>query len=255
MKKYILRILLVVFTGIFLLSCFMIGRELIIRRKSAVYLFELRNQFSPENKNSAGVHIERPEKAENEDDEDTGNPSIQALVDEYPDAVGWLSVLGAEVDHPFVIGEDNAEYIRAGLDGEYLISGTLFMDYRNTRDLNDGLSVIYGHNMKDKTMFAKLSNYGDAQYIAENPDVYVYLPEETRHYTVYAYMIEDAATSILYENFGRRDNIQDIADYITANADYVNQEVTIDGDSKLLALSTCNPVYFTARAVLICVLD
>ena len=253
MKKCILRILILVFTAVFLVSGCMIVKEILVRRKAVSYLSNISAKYSPVYSDTFSGS--KQESTDVEENTDTGNPSIQALVDEYPDAVGWLSVLGAEVDHPFVIGEDNAEYIRAGLDGEYLISGTLFMDYRNTRDLDDGLSVIYGHNMKDKTMFAKLSNYGDAQYIAENPDVYVYLPEETRHYTVYAYMIEDAATSVLYENFGRRDNIQDIADYITANADYVNPEVTINGESKILALSTCNPVYFTARAVLICVLD
>lgn len=261
MKKYVIRVLLMVFAAVFMLSCFMIGREIIIRRQSAAYVLQLRDKFSPEHKTDVDVNkSEDPEETDNTDKDtnevpDRGNPAIQALVEEYPDAVGWLTVPGAEVDHPFVIGEDNAQYIRAGLDGEYLISGSLFMDFRNSRDLNDGISVIYGHNMKDKTMFAKLTNYADAQYIIDNPDVYVYLPEETRHYKVYAYMIDDAYESLVFNSFGRRDDIGDIADYITEHAEYINKDVKIDGESKILVLSTCNPVYFTARALLICVLD
>ncbi|MGN1156653.1 MAG: hypothetical protein ACI4TK_10780, partial [Agathobacter sp.] len=150
MKKYILRILILVFAAVFLVSGCMIVKEVLVRRKAVSYLSNISAKFNPVY--SDAFNSSKYESTDVEENTDTGNPSIQALVDEYPDAVGWLSVLGAEVDHPFVIGEDNAEYIRAGLDGEYLISGTLFMDYRNTRDLNDGLSVIYGHNMKSGAM-------------------------------------------------------------------------------------------------------
>lgn len=256
MKKNLYRILLAFFAIIFVVSCTFLVRELVIRRKAINYMDELQASYKPElpAKENTSVETVKPDDTA-VSSEDTGNPTIQTLVSEYPDAIGWLTVEGAEISHPFVIGDDNAEYIRADLDGSYIISGSLFMDYRNSRDMSDGLSVIYGHNMKDKTMFGKLSNYCDDAFLKDNPDVYVSLPDSTLHYTAFACMIVDAADSPIYENFGRRDNIQDIVDYVLKNADYLNSDINVDGSDKLLVLSTCNPQYFTARAVLVCVLD
>lgn len=254
MKNRILKILFAVFAVIFVVSSALLIRELVIRRHAADYMDSLQQTYKPSIPGEGSIDVDKdiPGEPENKDEP---NPTVQALVDKYPDAVGWLTVEGAEVSHPFVVGEDNAEYIRADLDGSYIVSGSLFMDYRNSRDMTDGVTVIYGHNMKDHTMFAKLTNYRDNEFLRNNPDVYVSLPEKTVHYTAFACMIVDATESPIYQNFGPDEDISDITDYITRNAEYLNSDVHVDGSSRLLVLSTCNPVYFTARAVLICVAD
>ena len=257
-KERLYQVLLWIFFIIFTAACILLLREIVIRRQAAEYLGGIQTEYKPSITESGLDHDKGDaEDKDNTEEEqtDTGNPTIAALVEKYPDAIGWLTVDGAEVSHPFVIGEDNAEYLRADLDGSYLVTGTLFLDYRCSRDLTDGISIIYGHNMQDKTMFGKLSRYLDSDYLRENPDVYISLPEKTLHCTAFACMVEDASDSPIYEGVGRSDDITDVISYISGNADYLNSEVEVDGSSRLLILSTCNPLYFTARTILICVID
>ena len=85
-----------------------------------------------------------------------------------PDIAGWLRIDGTYVNYPFVIepsneetqAEPNTYYLHRGLDGEYLYEGTLFMDYRNILGSDEESQseniVIYGHNMRNDTMFGSL---------------------------------------------------------------------------------------------------
>lgn len=251
-KERLYQVLLGVFSAVFVIACGFLLREIVIRRQAVDYLGSIQTEYKPtisESSISGDVQDAKDEQ------ENTGNPTIAALVEKYPDVVGWLTADGAEVSHPFVIGEDNAEYLRADLDGSYIITGSLFMDYRCSRDLTDSISIIYGHNMQDKTMFGKLSRYLDGDYLRENSDVYISLPDKTIHCTAFACMVEDAADSPIYEGVGREDDITDVVNYILGNADYLNSAVEVGGSSRLLILSTCNPRYFTARTILICVID
>ena len=251
-KERLYQILLGVFLAVFIIACVFLLREIVIRRQAVDYLGGIQAEYKPTISENSFSH----DKAGTKDEpEDSGNPTVAALVEKYPDVVGWLTADGAEVSHPFVLGEDNAEYLRADLDGSYIITGSLFMDYRCSRDLTDSISIIYGHNMQDKTMFGKLSRYLDGEFLRENSDVYVSLPDKTLHCTAFASMVEDAADSPIYEGVGRRDSITDVVNYILSNADYLNSDAAVDGSSRLLVLSTCNPRYFTARTILICIID
>ena len=269
MKKVLRTVLLVVFIAAFLFSGGMVIKELHDRRVSASYLHSFQEAYAPTiPTGSSVVPPESKESSQNapgtEDEsevpEDTGpvdtsNPEIIQLTADYPDAVGWLTVEGAGVSHPFALGETNRTYIRSALDGSYVRSGTLFIDYRNSRDMRDSLTVLYGHNMNNGTMFSNLSKYLDSEYILFYPDVYVSLPDRTEHYTVWAAMIADAVYDKLFNNAGVTGDIQYIADYVGENADYINHTLTVSGSDRLLVLSTCNPSYFFARTVVICVYD
>ena len=271
MNKILRSILLVFFSLVFLGSAVMLTKELVDRRISAGYLNEMQGDYTPASPADvlSRSEVEQPDtesssaltegtagaSTEVSVAADTSNPSIQALVADYPDAVGWLTCEGADVSHPFAIGEDNATYIRSTLDGSYVRSGTLFMDYRNDRSMEDSLSVIFGHNMNNGTMFSSLKRYLDSSYIVNHPDVYISLPDRTIHYTVWASMVANAVYDTLFTSVGTKGNIQDIVDYVSSNADYINRNLEVDGNDKLLVLSTCNPSYFYARTVLICVAD
>lgn len=84
-----------------------------------------------------------------------------------PDYVGWLTVYGADVDGPVVQGENNNEYLRSDIYGEYSAAGTFFMDERVNTD-EDGNVIIYGHMMKDNTMFGGLKQFRDSAFFKQN---------------------------------------------------------------------------------------
>ena len=182
------------------------------------------------------------------------NPSIQKLVADYPDVVGWLTVEGADVSHPFVQTKDNETYLWTDLNRKYISGGTLFMDYFNTVDCSDKITFIYGHNMKNGSMFGKLKKYLEFDYLTENSDVYISFPLSTAHYTAAACLVVDSTDNIIFDSIGEKHEIQDVVDYIYANAN-VNPDVTIDANSTLLVLSTCYYSYGNERTILICVAD
>ena len=262
-KLFIYNALLVIFALIFVVSGFFLIRELVQRRQAAEYIASLQSEYVPEITSAPDTEVKNPEAntetSENTspatlDHTSTANPSIERLTADYPDVVGWLTVSGASVSHPFVQTYNNSNYLWAGLDGKYINGGTLFMDYTNSRDLSDKITVIYGHNMRDGSMFGSLLNYLNFDYLLENPDVYISYPDHTAHYTIAACIVVDGANNIVYDNIGERSDVQDIVDFIYENAE-VNPECTLTGESNILVLSTCHRSYDTARTLLFCIPD
>ena len=70
----------------------------------------------------------------------------------------WIKVYNTNIDYPVVQGKDNAYYLNHDFNKNYLSSGSIFMDYRNDFE-NDKSIVIYGHHMKNKTMFGELTKF------------------------------------------------------------------------------------------------
>ncbi len=81
------------------------------------------------------------------------------------DQTGWISVPGTGIDFPVLQGSDNSEYLNRDPYGEFSYSGSIFLDYRNSPDLSDGLSVIYGHHMSGGHMFGCLDAFRDRGFL------------------------------------------------------------------------------------------
>lgn len=81
------------------------------------------------------------------------------------------------LEYPVVRGEDNSYYLNHTVQKTYNIAGSIFLDYRNERDFSDSKNIIYGHNMKDGSMFHVLRNYQDIDFFQEHTDMEVYLPD------------------------------------------------------------------------------
>ena len=100
--------------------------------------------------------------------------ALQAI---NPDIVAWLRIPGV-LEYPVVRGEDNSYYLNHTVQKTYNIAGSIFLDYRNERDFSDRKNIIYGHNMKDGSMFHVLRNYQDIDFFQENTGMEVYLPDK-----------------------------------------------------------------------------
>ncbi len=94
-----------------------------------------------------------------------------AGIDESPitdDMVGWIVIDDTTIDYPVMQGEDNMEYLNLDPAGEYSLSGSIFLDSRNSRDFTDPYSVIYGHHMQYGKMFGALDDFLDEDYLARH---------------------------------------------------------------------------------------
>ena len=106
--------------------------------------------------------------------------SFQELKAMNPDVCGWLTLDHTKIDYPVVQGTDNFEYLEKDVLGNPSVAGSIFLDYRNERDFSDSKNIIYGHNMKDGSMFHVLRNYQDIDFFQEHTEkcsgILIYIP-------------------------------------------------------------------------------
>ena len=89
------------------------------------------------------------------------------------DIVAWIQIPGIGVDYPVVQGKDNEHYLHYTFDGKANKAGSIFLDYRNRADFTDSKVILYGHNMKDGSMFSNLKKYRDADFRKERGRVLI----------------------------------------------------------------------------------
>ena len=167
------------------------------------------------------------------------------------DIVGWLTMEGTRIDYPFVQAGDNDYYLRRDINEEFAYAGTLFMDYRCTGDFSGFSTVIYGHNMKNGSMFSDLSRYDSAVFFGENNLGWLYLPDATYRVDPFAYLLVRSDDSNLYA-FDLETDLQRerMLSYIRETA-LRYRELSLTANDKLLVLSTCAYDFNKARSVIV----
>lgn len=164
------------------------------------------------------------------------------------DVVAWIQFDEPEkINYPVVQGEDNDKYLYTTFEGKKNSSGTLFMDAYNNGAFEDRNTFIYGHNMKNGSMFGQLRKFKTKDYYEQNPYFYIYTPDgkEVKYQIFAVCIVEDTSRS--YTRFYNSDEeymdylkyVQDIARYDTG--------VELTADSKIISLSTCTNVSETQR--------
>lgn len=93
-----------------------------------------------------------------------------------PDIVAWIRIDGLGIDYPVVQGKDNGHYLHYTFRGEANVSGSIFLDYWNKADFSDSKIILYGHNMKNGSMFGSLKKYQDESVFRKNQIISIYLP-------------------------------------------------------------------------------
>ena len=114
------------------------------------------------------------------------NVDFDRLLDMNPDCMGWIEIPGTGISYPVVQGEDNDQYLRRDFAGNKSVGGVIFLDYRSSGDFSGTNTVIYGHNMRDGSMFGSLAQYLDPDFAKLHPEIRIYTPQGLRSYTVFA---------------------------------------------------------------------
>ncbi|MBQ6633439.1 MAG: class B sortase [Ruminococcus sp.] len=84
------------------------------------------------------------------------------------DMVAWLTIDGTNIDYPVMQADDNVKYLNTDPFGEYSLSGSIFLDSRNSPDFSDDYSLIYGHHMEYGRMFGALDDFLSEGYLREH---------------------------------------------------------------------------------------
>ena len=173
------------------------------------------------------------------------------------DVVGWLEVPGTTVNYPVYQGEDNTWYLRHSAEGYWTIGGQVFMDYQNTAPgLVDNQTILYGHHLKDGSMFYPLFLLNDqATFDATNTVWYVTEGGAVELEPLMVYYTDPNDQNVRRFQFASDDEFRSylmglLGKSVTRRAD---AETIISGTSHVLTMSTCNYYEGYGRSLLVCV--
>ena len=104
---------------------------------------------------------------------------FQTLSDINPDTVGWIRFYPEpeEINYPLVQADNNELYLSKTFSANENTVGAIFVSCYNRADFNDRNTIIYGHHMKDNSMFHQLEKYEDYEFWEENPYFFIYTPD------------------------------------------------------------------------------
>ena len=120
-----------------------------------------------------------------------------------PDIYAWIEYPGTNVDYPIVqSAKDDAYYLRRDIDGKEAVAGSLYTEHTyNSKTFDDPVTVIYGHNMANRSMFGGLQSYAETLKFGDNALVYIYQPDRKVTYRIFAGIPYDTSHILYYHDF------------------------------------------------------
>ncbi len=181
-------------------------------------------------------------------DETAPEIDFAALRETNPEVVGWIFAEEGTISYPVVQGEDNDYYLTHLFNGEQNKLGSIFMDYRSSGDFSDQNTVLYGHNMKDGSMFSSLINYEEQSYYDDHPTMTLYTPEGAYTVELFAGVLTDADSEFIRRVFDGGD-FQEYLDLLREKSTFQG-DVPIGPEDRIVTLCTCSYKYDDARYLL-----
>lgn len=176
---------------------------------------------------------------------------FDALREINPDVIGWLYYKDTVIDYPVVQGENNEVYLSMLFDRTWGGCGTLFADCATKAAFRQFSTIVYGHHMKDGTMFACLKELKDPEYCAKNPKLQLSTPEGEFDLEIWAFLNEPSDSSVYLPNVEEESDKQKYLDMIERIADYTT-DVRVTTEDRLVMLSTCAYEFEDARYIIAC---
>jgi len=171
------------------------------------------------------------------------------------DLMGWIYYEPIELSYPVVMDKGDDYYEHYSFENERNVAGAIFVDYLCREDFNSFNTVIYGHNMRNGSMFGSLNKLIDDQsIITENPYFYIFTENEAMKYEIVAAYYSQASSRTYHLALDYTlDEMKEYVEYIDSVAKYKNEDFfskEITEDTKLCTLSTCHGVNSTSRTVI-----
>lgn len=183
------------------------------------------------------------------------NPNFIALQTANPDIYSWISVKDTKINYPILQSLiDDEYYLNHNLDGTKGYPGCLYTQRVNTRTFQDVLTVVYGHNMKNGTMFGGLKNYATKKYFDSHSEILVETPTEKIIYDVICAARTDDTNLFVKFRMTEAVGVKKLILSLCNQKDTIYKPQMIDGiteTDKFIALSTCRSIDKSGRYVVI----
>ena len=175
------------------------------------------------------------------DGEDQFSVNFDELMKMNPDTIGWIRFHPepSQISYPIVKGKDNSEYLKKTFSANENTLGAIFLNVDNNADFMDKNTIIYGHRMKDGSMFRHLQDYEEKSFWESNPYFYIYTPDgrEITYHIYSAGQVEDTSDTYL-TSFESEEAYQSFLN-MTKEASLYDTGVELNAQRAIVTLSTC----------------
>lgn len=256
MKKNIMKLLITLFAVIFVISAWNIGKILWSTKETKEAYQQLKDQMIED--------MDEEQTEENSDATEEGGSAVPVIVNpwlvkmqqQYPEMVAWLTIPNTDIDYPVMQSSvDTPEYyLKHDYKGDFNSHGAPFLDAGC--DINtSGNLIIYGHRMKDGTMFENLVKYETAAFCESNEEICLKTPYADMYFRVLYVMTmsETDRAAFPYHTFTGEMDLDSYQDYLENCKHYAlwsNSDIPTE-QSQLLTLSTCEYTKNNGRLVVV----
>jgi len=160
-----------------------------------------------------------------------------------PDIYAWINIPNANVDYPILQSDkSNTYYLNHTINGKWSAYGSIYTEDYNKKDFSDFNTLIYGHNMKNGTMFGSLKKFRDASFFKKNRYINIYLENRILKYEIFAACTWDNKHILASRNFDLPENRNAYIEEMFAVRDMnsqIKKDIKVTPNDKIITLSTC----------------
>ena len=173
---------------------------------------------------------------------------LRTLKNKNEDTIGWIEISGTSIAYPIMQSKDNNYYLTHDFNKAYSATGSIFMDSGNDSDFKDANTILYGHNMKDGSMFHDLHLLRQEEYLKEHLIINVITDQGVQKYKIFSIYVAKASADyrrsykIAEEQVGFLERVQN-------RSLVVLDKQKFEGTETILTLSTCAYDFNNARLV------
>lgn len=179
--------------------------------------------------------------------EDVPEVDFNTLWETNIDICAWIYVPGTQVNYPILRNNQATDpydnyYLQHTVDKKEGLPGAIYMEPCNIPDFSDKNTVLYGHHMKNGSMFASLDSYLDADFLEENPYVYIVTPEKNMVYQIFGAVIYDNRHIMRSYDFSDDVSYQSFLNSLVTNeneTDVLREDVEVTIQDRIITMSTC----------------
>lgn len=169
-----------------------------------------------------------------------------------PDYKFWINVEGTNIDFPVVQGKDNDFYLHHNFNKEKSFSGSIFVDSENNLN-EDSNIVVYGHNMRNDTMFAQIKHFKNENFFNANKYITLYRDGKKSTFEIFSVYQENAKDleSQIKIKFSNKEEYEKYLKEQESKSLFKRDGIDLQDNDRLLTLITCGYDFVNARIVVV----
>lgn len=176
------------------------------------------------------------------------NINFDVLKEINEDIVGWIYFENININYPIVKGENNSYYLEHTFKNNNNSSGSIFMDYRNDYEFNDPNTIIYGHNMRNGSMFGSLMKIMNEDTYRENTKFWILTNNNKYKCEIFSAYIDESTSESYKLGFENKEEYNEYLNSIVEKSLYITG-INPTQDDSVITLSTCATAEGSSRFI------